>query len=128
MPKKILIVDDNTEASELTQMALSMIDRNISTERVFSGEQALEFLRTTPDLPAMILTDLKMPGIGGIETLRRIRADERLKHIPVVMTTFWTFESDIKEAYRAGVSGFVNKEFSLEEFSKNLEQHVKKWM
>lgn len=128
MSPKILVVDDNLEATELAQMALLKIDPNISTEKVFGGQQALEFLKTASELPTLILLDLNMPGMNGIETLRSIRADKRLKHIPVLIVTISNLQSDMKAAAEAGADGYVNKEFSLREFSKNLEPHVKKWL
>jgi two-component system response regulator len=124
----ILIVDDRPDDIVLTEMALSVPGREIRTESVSTGEGALEFLRTAPELPAMILLDLKMPGMGGLETLRRIRADARLKDIPVVIITCSTLESDIQAARLAGATGFVHKAIRLDEFSRDMEQHVKCWI
>jgi two-component system response regulator len=124
----VLIVDDRPEDIELTEMALSMLDHDIGTERVFTGEQALDFLKAAEHLPAMILLDLKMPGMGGIETLRRIRADERLKNIPVVIVTCSILESDMQTSLEAGAAGFVHKAIRLHEFSENLGQQVKCWL
>jgi CheY-like chemotaxis protein len=128
MSRTILIVDDNRDGIMLTEMALSMLDMDIRTESVTTGERALEFLRTAPRLPAMILLDMKMPGIDGIETLRRIRADRHLKDIPVIMATFSTSESDIEAAREAGATGFVPRAIRLEEFSRDMEHHVKCWI
>lgn len=128
MPPLILIVDDRPDDILLTEMALSMLGCEIRTESVSTGEQALEFLRTAAERPAMILLDLKMPGMGGVETLRRIRADERLNDIPVVIVTCSTLENDKKAAHEAGATGFIYKAIRLNEFSKDLAHHVKCWM
>ncbi|OGW45702.1 MAG: hypothetical protein A2078_13205 [Nitrospirae bacterium GWC2_57_9] len=123
--KTVLIVDDNPDGILLTQIALSELVLDIRTETADSGENALRLLADAPDLPALILLDLKMPGIGGIETLRRIRADDRLKHIPVVIVTLSTLESDEVTARETGANGFVRKAIRNEEFSRDLEQQVR---
>ncbi len=121
----ILIVDDRPADVELTEMALSMLDCEFRTESVFTGEQALDFLKAAKQLPDMILLDLKMPGMGGIETLRRIRADERLKNIPILIVTCSILESDIVTTREAGATGFVHKAIRIHEFSEDLGRHVK---
>lgn len=125
MDSFILIVDDRQDDIALTELALSMIDENIRTRGVYSGEQALEFLRSADELPALILLDLKMPGIGGIEALRRIRADEQWKSIPVIVVTSSILESDGEVSQQAGATGFVHKAIRIEEYSKALAVHVK---
>ena len=125
MDPLILIVDDRHEDVELTQIALSMLDCGFRTESVFTGEQALDFLRTAEQLPALILLDLKLPGMGGIETLRRIRSDERMKNIPVVIVTCSILESDIQTTRELGATGYIHKAIRMQEFSDNLGRHVK---
>jgi CheY-like chemotaxis protein len=125
MPFLILIVDDRPDDIVLTEMALAMLGCEIRTESVSTGEQALTFLEAAPELPSIILLDLKMPGMGGLEALRRIRADARLKDLPVVLVTCSTLESDVQAAREAGATGFVHKAIRLHEFSKELEHYVK---
>jgi CheY-like chemotaxis protein len=120
----ILIVDDRREDVDLTQIALSMLGFELQMHSVSTGEKALDFLGTAEQLPALILLDLKMPGMGGLETLKRIRADDRLKNIPVVIVTCSTLESDLEKARAAGVSGFIYKAIRMEEFSKNLARSI----
>jgi CheY-like chemotaxis protein len=122
--RTILIVDDSPVSITLTEMALSMIDKDIRTECVFTGEGALEILKKTSQLPAVILLDLKMPGMGGIETLKRIRSDEHLKALPVIIVTSSTLESDIQETGDAGATGFVYKAISLRDFRQDLERYI----
>ncbi len=121
----ILIVDDNPDAVVLAQHALSRTGLDIRTESASSGHEALRKLCQTQDLPALILLDLVMVGIDGIETLRRIRSDERLKHIPVVFVTLSAFESDEARAREAGANGFIRKVISMVQFTRELERHVK---
>jgi CheY-like chemotaxis protein len=120
----ILIVDDRSDSARLTEMALWLVDPAIRTETVFSGEQALAFLRTAPDLPVLILLDLNMPGMNGIETLIRIRAGNRSKAIPVVILTLSCLESDEEAARAAGANGFVHKPIKLQELCVVLEPHI----
>lgn len=128
MDPLILIVDDRAEDVDLTEVALSMLGCKFRTESASTGEEALELLRAAEHLPAVILLDLKMPGIGGLETLRRIRADERLKSIPVVIATCSILESDAREAREAGATGFIHKAIRLDEFSRDLGRHLKCWI
>ncbi len=128
MDPLILIVDDRREDVDLTEIALSMLGCEFRTESVSTGELAVDYLEAAEQLPALILLDLKMPGMGGIETLRRIRADERLKNIPVVIVTCSILESDVQKSREAGATGFVHKAIRINEFSQDLGRHVKCWI
>ena len=83
----ILIVDDSPIDIELTTIALEATGREISVRSALDGKSALAMLRNGHGLPALILLDLKMPGMSGIEVLREIRADDRLRELPVVVVT-----------------------------------------
>jgi CheY-like chemotaxis protein len=104
-----------------------MFDPDIWTKIVSSGEQALAFLKTATELPSLIFLDLNMLGMNGIETLMQIRADDRVKDIPVVILTLSTLGSDAEEASKAGATGFVQKAIRLHELSSDLEQQVRSW-
>lgn len=129
MAHTILIVDDNPDDIEITKIILGRIGRALTVEDAPSGEAALTRLRDGKDLPSMVLLDIKMPGMSGIDTLCQIRADERLKAIPVIIVTSSSLESDEKQAYAAGADNFLHKAFDIEQFSseiKNiLEQKIK---
>lgn len=124
MDPLILIVDDRQEDVWLTETALEMTGCKFRTRSVATGEEALDFLNAAEQLPALILLDLKMPGMGGIAALKRIRGDERLKEIPVVAVTCSTLEDDVDESRKAGATGFIHKAISLNEFSRDLGRHV----
>jgi putative two-component system response regulator len=128
MTQTILIVDDSPDGIMLAELALSMMNLDARTESACSGERALELLAAGEHLPDLILLDLKMPGIGGIATLKKIRADERLRNIPVVVTTLSTLESDVAAAQQAGANAFVHKAIRMHEFKNDLEHHVKCWI
>jgi CheY-like chemotaxis protein len=108
---RILIVEDDPNDVELTLTALA--DYNLANEVVVTrdGQQALDYLycrgefstRST-DNPAVMLLDLKLPKVGGLEVLQQIKSDERLKMIPVVVLTSSHEEKDMMRSYRLGVN------------------------
>ncbi len=79
-------------------------------------------------LPALILIDLKMCGMSGIDTLRLIRADERLKNMRVVVVTNSTLESDRKAALSTGADAFLHKAFDMEEFNRDICALLGRWI
>jgi CheY-like chemotaxis protein len=112
--KRILLVEDNANDMELTLSALE--EHHLANKVVVTrdGVEALEYLRRTgayaerpPDLPAMVLLDLKLPKMDGLEVLREVKADPALRHIPVIMLTSSREESDLVESYRLGVNAYV---------------------
>ncbi len=130
MTDTILIVDDNPDDIEITKIALEEMGRDVKLDAALRGKDALEYLRNGNGhgLPAVILLDLKMPGMSGIDTLRQIRADERLKHIPVIIVTSSSLEADEKEAYEAGADSFLHKAFSIDQFSGNLDSLLQSFL
>lgn len=125
----ILIVDDNPDDIEITRIALAETGRRETLETAQRGELALERLRNhNGNLPALILLDLKMPGMGGINTLRQIRADERLKGIPVIVVTSSSLESDEREAYEAGADCFLHKAFDIDQFGSRLSYLLDRYL
>lgn len=123
-----MIVDDDPDDTEMTKRVLSKSGFEVKVEAVLHGEAALELLRKEDDLPSLILLDLKMPGMGGIDTLRRIRADERLKNITVVILTNSLLEADKKESYDAGANGFLQKAFDIDRFGRDVLSALERWL
>ena len=117
----ILIIDDNLDDVEITKKTLSRINRELKVETAPRGETALELLRREEALPALILLDLKMPGMSGFDTLRKIRADERMKQIPVIIVTSSSLEADEKAGFEAGADAFLHKAFDIDRFSSELK-------
>jgi len=128
MTQTLLIIDDNPDDIEITKMSLARINREIKVTAAPRGEAALEFLRGEKILPALILLDLKMPGMSGFDTLRKIRADERLKHIPVIIVTSSSLEADEKMSYEAGADGFLHKAFDINLFGRELKSVLERWL
>ena len=85
-------------------------------------------LRNGHGLPALILLDMKMPCMSGIEVLRKIRDDDRLRDLPVVVVTSSCLESDREEAIAGGASDYLQKPLGLEQFSKALESVLQRWL
>jgi len=123
---EILLAEDSERDAEMTLRGLRKHNLANRVHRVKDGAEALEFLFCTgahegrlPDtLPKLILLDLKMPKVDGIEVLRRIKSDERTRAIPVVMMTSSNEESDVVESYRLGVNSYVVKPIEFAEFAE----------
>ncbi|MGV3630407.1 MAG: response regulator [Bacteroidota bacterium] len=123
---EILLVEDNVSDAELTIRALKK--QNIANKLVHlkDGAEALDYLfgqgafegRNTDNVPRVILLDLKMPKVNGIEVLERIKADERTKKIPVVVLTSSKEDPDIQRCYDLGVNSYVVKPVDFDSFAK----------
>jgi len=124
----VLVVDDDPDDLEITRRALAKIGCGATCMSACRGEDALALLRGRAELPALILLDLKMPGMNGIDTLRNIRSDDRLKHIPVVIVTNSTLDSDRNAALSAGADGFVHKEFDMDQFGRDMKSLLDRWL
>jgi two-component system, response regulator len=133
---KILLVEDNQGDVELTLRALRK--NNISNEVVVAkdGEEALNYLfcegaysdRDPCDLPVLILMDLKLPKVSGLEVLKRMRADNDLRLLPVVILTLSKEESDIIAGYNLGANSYVRKPIDFIEFMEAVKQLGIYWL
>lgn len=128
MASTVLIIDDNQDDILITKKVFSKIAPDISTESALSGEAGLALLKCEKILPTLILLDLKMPGMGGLDALRKMRSDERLRNIPVIVVTSSTLDSDEQEAYAAGADSFVNKAFDIEQFSSDMTRILRRYL
>src|SRR6266849_11183140 len=136
MEKMILLVEDNPNAEELTLRALRK--SNIANE-VFvarDGQDAVDFLfgqgqhagRAPPRMPAVVLLDLKLPKLNGIDVLSRMRADPRTKLIPVVILTSSSEEEDMLKSYQSGANSYVRKPVEFSSFANAVTQLGMYWM
>jgi len=132
----ILLIEDNPNDVE---MALRSLKKNKLTNRVHvarDGEEALNFIfckgdfieRNINDIPKMILLDLKLPKINGLEVLKQIKNDPRTQKIPVVVLTISRDEEDSKEAYRLGVNSYILKPVDFDQFINSVRQIGFYWM
>ncbi len=124
MAHKILIVDDNPDEADITGRVLSKMPQAVVLQTASTGEEALEILLGGDQLPSVILLDLKMPGMGGIATLRRIRAHKRLKDIRVIIVTNSSLETDREESYAAGADRFLHKAFDMDQFGMDIRSSL----
>ena len=132
----ILLVEDNPDDVELTLRALKK--HNVQNEVVVvrDGAEALDYLfvtgayacRDTDIMPAVILLDLKLPKIDGLEVLRRIRADERTKLLPVVILTSSKEEQDLINGYKLGANSYIRKPVDFIQFSEAIKQLGLYWL
>jgi two-component system response regulator len=129
----ILLVEDNADHVELIVKALR--DNNVLSEVhvATSGEEAMDFLYrhgayVDAARPGLILLDIKLPGMDGIEFLRRIKADPELKLIPVVVLSTSGGEKDIIKGYCCGANSFIVKPVDFEHFVKVIKQVKLYWM
>jgi two-component system, response regulator len=128
--KPILLVEDTPDDAELTMMSLKRSGLLNDVVVAEDGLEALDYLfreghyagRTSYVEPALILLDIKMPRLDGIEVLQRLRADERTKLLPIVMLTTSTEDTDLARAYEAGANAYVRKPVSLVEFQEAVRQ------
>ena len=133
---EILLVEDNSSDAEMTIEALKKNNLANKLLHVKDGAAALDFIfaegeytdRRIEDTPKVILLDLKMPKINGIEVLQRIRGDERTKTIPVVVLTSSKEDPDIKKCYDLGVNSYVVKPVEFDEFHKAISSLGLYWM
>lgn len=133
---EILLVEDNPHDLALTQRALkkARLANNLHVCR--DGEEALEFIfcegthagRRIDQVPRVILLDIKLPKVDGLEVLRRLKADPRTRTIPVVMLTSSKEQRDVIESYNLGVNSYIVKPVNFEGFSAAVEQLGMYWL
>ena len=126
----ILLVEDNPSDAELTLHSLRGSDPNERIEVVRDGVEALDFVfctgryahRCIENGPKVILLDLKLPKIDGLEVLQRIKSDPRTHAIPVVVLTSSREERDIVESYQLGVNSYIVKPVDFDQFTETVGQ------
>jgi two-component system, response regulator len=125
----ILLVDDSVDDRDLTIMALR--DSNVANEIDIArdGEEALRYFDDpSRPLPALVLLDLKLPKIMGLDVLARLRAEERTRTVPIVVLTSSGEESDRERSYVSGVNAYVRKPVGFEEFSEAVRRVGLFWL
>ena len=134
MEKSLLLVEDNPDDAELTLRAFRRNKVSNTIHVVRDGAEAIEWLlgpdgaAATGSMPGVVLLDLKLPKIDGLEVLRRIRADERTRFLPVVILTSSDEEVDLVNGYRPGANSYVRKPVDFGDFLKATLQLAFYWL
>lgn len=134
--KVILLVEDNADDELLTLRALRKNNAVDEIVVAHDGVEALDYLfatgsykgRDTSIMPHLILLDLKLPKVDGLEVLRRLRSDERTKLLPVVILTSSREEQDMLDGYGFGANSYVRKPVNFEQFTRTIEQLKLYWL
>jgi CheY-like chemotaxis protein len=131
----ILLAEDDSVVAELIMHGLAQTKQAPHVIHVRDGEDALNFLRSTgrhehrePGDPAVVLLDVKMPKLDGLEVLRQLKTDERLRMLPVVMLTSSQDERDVHGAYELGANAYVVKPLEFRRFMAVLQELASFWL
>ena len=133
---EILLVEDNPQDLELTQRALRKANLANHIHIARDGAEALDFLfcegahagRKIEDGPKVILLDLKLPKLDGLQVLKRIKSDPRTRTIPVVVLTSSKEQNDVVESYHLGVNSYIVKPVNFERFAEAVQQLGMYWL
>lgn len=126
---EILLVEDNPNDAELAIRALKKNNLANNLVHLEDGQEALDYLYNENNgMPKLILMDVKMPRVDGIEVLRRLKSDEKRKIIPIVMLTSSKEDKDIIDAYNLGVNAYIVKPVDFDQFVKAVTQLGFFWM
>jgi CheY-like chemotaxis protein len=134
MRKVILVVEDNPGDEKLTMRAFRKLDTSSEFVVARDGQQALDFLEgkgayaaASQSLPALVILDLNLPRMNGLEVLRRLRANERTRALPVVILTGSNDPEDRARSYAAGATAYVRKPVDFNEFIEAADALWKVW-
>ena len=133
---EILLVEDNPTDAELAIRALKKSNLANKLVWVKDGAEALDFIfaageyssRTMTSGPKVILLDLRLPKVDGMEVLRRIKEDERTRTIPVVVLTSSKEDRDVAESYKLGVNSYISKPVEFDEFARTVSELGLYWL
>jgi CheY-like chemotaxis protein len=124
---KVLLVEDNLIEIMKMKRTISFLNLKHTIHEAKNGEEALKFLENSANIPDIILLDLNMPKINGIEFLRIIKASNELKHIPTIILTTSSNQKDLLECYITGISGYILKPLKYEDYLKKIEVVLSYW-
>lgn len=134
---ELLLVEDNMNDAELTIRELKKHNFTNSIFHAKDGEEALEFIfatgkyegvRSLDNPPRLILLDIQMPKINGLEVLQKVKSDERTKSIPVVMLTSSKEDPDVKNSYQLGANSYIVKPVNFEGFAESIKNLGFYWL
>jgi len=131
--RAVLLVEDNDDDAELTMLGLKHAKIQNPVDIAHDGQEALDYLFGTgqharPRVPTVVLLDLKLPRIDGLDVLKRIRAEERTRLVPVVILTSSSEDGDMINGYRLGANSYVCKPIEFTEFTGAVEHLADYWL
>lgn len=131
---ELLLIEDNPDDAEVTMRTLNKHNLANRIEWVKDGAEALHFLFGNGEpagdfhIPRVILLDLRLPKVGGLEVLQRIKSDPQTRHIPVVVLTSSTQDQDVVKSYDLGANSFVSKPVKFEDFADTVAKLGMYWL
>ncbi|MFI5906639.1 response regulator [Dactylosporangium sp. NPDC051541] len=126
---RVLLVEDNPDDLELARLAFERGECAAAVDVARDGAEALEYLFTArPDPPRVVLLDIKLPRVDGIDVLRQVKADPRTRHIPVVMLTSSAQDRDLRACYELGVNSYIVKPVDMEQFMTAINNIGVYWL
>jgi len=127
-PKTILLVEDNPDDEKLTLRAMRQSDVPNIVVVAHDGAEALEYVLGSNRLPSLILLDLKLPKVSGLEVLEKIRSEHRTRTLPVVVLSSSDEERDILRSYQLGANSYIRKPVDFDEFIDSVRQLGQYWL
>jgi two-component system response regulator len=132
----ILLVEDNKDDLDLTLAALRETNGTYRVAMARDGQEALDFVfcegafagRDPAEQPRLILLDLNLPKIDGLQVLKKIKTNSRTRHIPVVMLTSSARKADLESSYNAGANSYLVKSVNFEQFTRDVRQLGDYWL
>ena len=125
---KILLVEDNQDDKDLALLAIESSGARCEVEIARDGVEALELLFGKSKLPRLVILDLKMPKLSGLEVLEAMRKDLRTKYVPVVVLTSSAEKRDLADAYAFGATSYIRKPIDLEDFNRVMAGVCSYWL
>ena len=124
---KILVIEDDAIEIMKLQRAIASIEQRHTLVEAKNGEHALDILNDKDNLPDIILLDLNMPKINGIEFLNILKNDDILKYIPTIILTTSSNQRDLLECYKIGIAGYILKPLKYEDYVMKVEKVLNYW-
>lgn len=124
---KILLVEDNIIEILKLKRAIENLGMNHEVLEAENGEIALDSIKQEEINPDIVLLDLNMPKMNGLEFLAKVRNDESMRHLPIIILSTSNNNRDLKEAYKLGVSGYILKPLKYEDYVKKIEYTLQYW-
>jgi len=125
---KILLVEDNPDDVELARRAFRKINVTEEIAVASDGAAALAYMMDAESMPSLVLLDLQLPKVHGLDVLRRLRAEKRTRRVPIVMLTSSREERDIQTSYDLGANSFIHKPVDFSQFLDTAKTLIHYWL